>query len=172
MLAAAVCLLSWRSVAWQRAVATAGVLGLLASAAALVVAVDRHGMLCVQVGGWPAPFGITLAADRFSAIMVALAGVMGTVVCLFSLQDATRREAHRGFFPLLLVLLTGVSGAFLTGDLFNLYVWFEVLLIASFCVSGAGGRPGASRGRGQVRHAQSGGLDAVPLGHGRALRRD
>lgn len=139
LLAAAACLLAWRSVAWQRAVATLGVLGLLASAAALVVAADRHEIVHVQVGSWSAPFGITLAADRFSAIMVALAGVMGLVVCLFSLYEATRRDIHRGFFPLLLVLLTGVSGAFLTGDLFNLYVWFEVLLIASFVLLGLGG---------------------------------
>ncbi|MEM6854043.1 MAG: proton-conducting transporter membrane subunit [Planctomycetota bacterium] len=141
LLAAAACLLAWRSVAWQRGVAVVGVVGLLASAIALVIAADRHEIVHVQVGSWAAPFGITLAADRFSAVMVALAGVMGLVVCLFSLFEATRRDIHRGFFPLLLVLLTGVSGAFLTGDLFNLYVWFEVLLIASFVLLGlSGGR--------------------------------
>ncbi len=139
LLSAAMCLLAWRSVVWQRTVAAVGATGLLASAVALLVAVDRHDLIHVQVGDWPAPFGITLAADRFSAIMVALAGVMGLVVCWFSLYEATRREVHRGFFPLVLVLLTGVSGAFLTGDLFNLYVWFEVLLIASFVLLGLGG---------------------------------
>ncbi|MEM7625373.1 MAG: proton-conducting transporter membrane subunit [Planctomycetota bacterium] len=142
LLAAAACLVAWRSLTWQRGVATLGVLGLLGSAAALLVAVDRHDLVHVQVGGWPAPFGITLAADRLSAVMVALAGVMGLVVCLFSLYEASRRDVHRGFFPLVLVLLGGVSGAFLTGDLFNLYVWFEVLLIASFVLlSLGGGRP-------------------------------
>lgn len=142
LLSAALCLLAWRSVVWQRVVATLGAAGLLASAVALLVAVDRHGFVLVQVGSWPAPFGITLVADRFSAIMVALAGVMGLMVCLFSIYEAKRRDVHRGFFPLVLVLLTGVSGAFLTGDLFNLYVWFEVLLIASFVLLGlGGGRP-------------------------------
>lgn len=142
LLAAAACLLAWRSVAWQRLIATLGAVGLLIGAVALMSAVDRHEMLYVQIGNWSAPFGITLAADRFSAVMVALAGVMGLLVCLFSLHEATRRDVHRGFFPLLLVLLAGVSGAFLTGDLFNLYVWFEVLLIASFVLLGlGGGRP-------------------------------
>ncbi|MEO1237686.1 MAG: proton-conducting transporter membrane subunit [Planctomycetota bacterium] len=139
LLAAAACLLGRRSFAWQRGVAVAGAVGLLGSGLALVVAADRVGVIAVQVGGWSAPFGITLAADRFGAVMVLLAGVMGLVVCLFSLFEATRRDIHRGFFPLLLVLLAGVSGAFLTGDLFNLYVWFEVLLISSFVLLSLGG---------------------------------
>ncbi|MEM8738767.1 MAG: proton-conducting transporter membrane subunit [Planctomycetota bacterium] len=139
LLSAAACLVVGRSVAWQRRVAVVGVAGLLASAAGLLIAVDRHEILVVQVGSWPAPFGITLAADRFGAIMVMLAAVMGAVVCLFSLYETSRQAVHRGFFPLLLVLLGGVSGAFLTGDLFNLYVWFEVLLISSFVLLSLGG---------------------------------
>ncbi|MEM1109618.1 MAG: proton-conducting transporter membrane subunit [Planctomycetota bacterium] len=139
MFAAAAAMLAWRSVAWQRGVAVAGMGGLLASALALLFTVDREGFVLVQVGSWPAPFGITLVADRFSAIMVTLAAVMGFLVCLFSLHEANRRDVHRGFFALLLVLLSGVSGAFLTGDLFNLYVWFEVLLISSFVLLSLGG---------------------------------
>jgi multicomponent Na+:H+ antiporter subunit D len=142
LLAAAACLLSWRSVAWQRSLAVVGAFGLLVSAIVLVGVVDRREIVHVQVGSWAAPFGITLAADRFGAVMVLLAAFMGALVTLFSLYEARRRDVHRGFFPLLLVLLGGVSGAFLTGDLFNLYVWFEVLLIASFVLlSLGGGRP-------------------------------
>ncbi|MBB6428443.1 proton-conducting transporter transmembrane domain-containing protein [Algisphaera agarilytica] len=141
LLAAAACLLSWRSVLWQRVASTIGAVGLLGSAIALLITADRHDIVTVQIGSWSAPFGITLVADRFSAIMVLLAGTMGLLVCLFSLFEATRRDVHRGFFPLLLILLAGVCGAFLTGDLFNLYVWFEVLLIASFVLLGlVGGR--------------------------------
>jgi len=139
LVSAAACLLAWRSLWWQRAMALLGATGLLGSAAALVLAADRAGILHMQMGNWPAPFGITFAADRFSAIMVGLAGVMGVVVCLFTCADAGHREARRGFFPVLMVLLAGVCGAFLTGDLFNLYVWFEVLLIASFVLLGMGG---------------------------------
>ncbi|MEM9882912.1 MAG: proton-conducting transporter membrane subunit [Planctomycetota bacterium] len=139
LLAAAAGLLGWRSVVWQRVVGVTGCVGLLAAAVAQIVAVDRQGMIVLQVGAWPAPFGITLAADRFGAVMVGLAAFMGLMVCVFSLAEATRRDVHRGFFPLLLVLLGGVGGAFLTGDLFNLYVWFEVLLIASFVLISLGG---------------------------------
>ncbi len=138
LLAAAASLLAWRSVLWQRTMMIVGTGGLFLSAAALLVTVDRVEMLHTQVGDWPAPFGITLAADRLSAIMVALAGTMGLVVGLSCLGDDTSRRSRRGFAPLLLVLLGGVCGAFLTGDLFNLYVWFEVMLIASFVLLSLG----------------------------------
>ncbi|NBC11171.1 MAG: Na+/H+ antiporter subunit D [Planctomycetes bacterium] len=138
LLGAAASLLAWRSVAWQRAMLLAGTGGLFLSAGALLVTIDHVEMLHTQMGGWPAPFGITLAADRLSAIMVALAGTMGLIVGLTSFSEDTRRRSRRGFVPLLLVLLAGVCGAFLTGDLFNLYVWFEVLLIASFVLLSLG----------------------------------
>jgi multicomponent Na+:H+ antiporter subunit D len=142
LLCAAGCLVAHRSPAWQRGLAVVGAAGLLGSAIALVATVARHDYVHLQVGSWAAPMGITLIADRFGAIMVLLAAVMGSIVCWFSLYEARLRDVHRGFFPLLLVLLGGVSGAFLTGDLFNLYVWFEVLLIASFVLlSLGGGRP-------------------------------
>ena len=73
-----------------------------------------------------------MVADLFSAIMVVLAGLMGMAVAVYSLADIDARREHYGYYPLFHILLLGVCGAFLTGDLFNLYVWFEVLLIASF----------------------------------------
>lgn len=142
LLAGAAALACWRSLPAQRVIACAGAVGLLVAGACLVYVVDQRDMLHVQVGNWPAPFGITLAADRLSAIMVALAGVMVTVVCCFMASDARPAETRRGFFVALMVLLAGCCGAFLTGDLFNLYVWFEVLLIASFVLLSLGaGRP-------------------------------
>jgi multicomponent Na+:H+ antiporter subunit D len=113
---------------WLTVVGTAGLLvvGLL------LVATVRETPVAVQMGNWPAPFGITLVADLFSAIMVALTGIMGFGVAIYALVDVNLRDTRLGFYTLYNVLLTGVSGAFVTGDLFNLYVWFEVLLIASF----------------------------------------
>jgi multicomponent Na+:H+ antiporter subunit D len=99
------------------------------------------GILTLQAGGWPAPFGITLVADLLGAIMVVLTALMGLAVLLYSAAPAgldARREAY-GYYPLVHVLLLGLCGAFLTGDLFNLYVWFEVLLIASFVLLTLGG---------------------------------
>ncbi len=83
------------------------------------------------VGDWPAPFGIVLVLDRLAALMVVLTAVLALVVlCHALLTGVDRRGWH--FHPLFQFLLTGLNGAFLTGDLFNLFVFFEVLLIASY----------------------------------------
>ena len=92
-----------------------------------------------QTGAWPAPFGITLVADLFSAIMVVLAGLVGLAVRPILPGDHGPGAGAFGYYPLVHVLLLGVCGAFLTGDLFNLYVWFEVMLMASFVLLALGG---------------------------------
>jgi multicomponent Na+:H+ antiporter subunit D len=138
---AAVAFAAWRHPRVQAALSMAGAAALLASAVALVAAVHARGILTVQAGGWPAPFGITLVADGFGALMAALAAIVGAAVLVYSLDDADASRKAFGYHPLVHVLLAGVCGAFLTGDLFNLYVWFEVLLIASFVLLTLGGRP-------------------------------
>ena len=136
---AAVSLAAWRRTALHRILAVVGTAALLAAGLALLAAVREHGILVTQAGAWPAPFGITLVADLFSAVMVALAGLVGLVVVLFSLATMDRGREAFGYYPLVLVLLLGVCGAFLTGDIFNLYVWFEVMLMASFVLLALGG---------------------------------
>lgn len=106
----------------------------------LVSVVDTVDYIVLQSGGWAAPFGISLVADRFSAIMVSVSSFMGFGVAWYAVGEIDTGRLRRYFFPLYLVLLFGVNGAFLTGDLFNLYVWFEVMLIASFILMAAGGR--------------------------------
>jgi multicomponent Na+:H+ antiporter subunit D len=137
--AAALSLLAWRSRVAQRWLGAAGAAGLLAAAVALLAAVAGGGIQALQAGAWPAPFGITLVADLFAAIMVLLAAISGLAVTVYALFAADRRREAFGYYPLLLVLLMGVCGAFLAGDLFNLYVWFEVLLMASFVLLALGG---------------------------------
>jgi multicomponent Na+:H+ antiporter subunit D len=132
-------LLAWRWRRVQRWVSLIGAVALLHSALTLLASVWRDGIQAVQTGGWPAPFGITLVADLFSAIMVALAGLMGLAVAVYSLTSMDARREAFGYYPLLHILLMGVCGAFLTGDMFNLYVWFEVMLIASFVLLVLGG---------------------------------
>lgn len=136
---AVACLLCRKSLRAQRALAVVGAGALLAAGLGLLAAVWRGGIAAVQVGGWPAPFGITLVADVFSAIMVVLAGLMGFSVAVFSLGTMDHARERFGYYPLFNILLMGVCGAFLTGDLFNLYVWFEVMLIASFVLLVLGG---------------------------------
>jgi len=91
------------------------------------------------LGNWPAPFGIVLVLDRLTAIMLVLTAVLGLFVLLYSINGCDRRGEH--FHPLFQFQLMGLNGAFLTGDLFNLFVFFEILLIASYglMVHGGGG---------------------------------
>ncbi|WP_122090250.1 complex I subunit 5 family protein [Halalkalicoccus subterraneus] len=85
-----------------------------------------------QLGGWPAPFGITLVADALSAFMLTMAAVVGVGALVFSVSYMPPDEQRVFYHPLFHALLLGVTGAFLTGDLFNLFVWFEVMLMASY----------------------------------------
>ena len=123
----------------RRAASVGGAALLLAVAATLLHRVDTAGIQVMQVGAWPAPYGISLVADLLAAIMVLLTGITGLAVAIYSLGSIDEpRDAH-GYHPLFHVLLMGVSMAFLTGDLFNLYVAFEVMLMASFVLLALGG---------------------------------
>jgi multicomponent Na+:H+ antiporter subunit D len=129
---AAILLLTRRWPALQRWIGLAGATALLASTAVVFGRVNSDGIQVLQIGGWPAPFGITLVADLLSALLLVAVGIVAVAVsgAAFAGVDP-RREAY-GYHPLTQILLMGVSGAFLTGDFFNLYVWFEVMLVASF----------------------------------------
>jgi len=123
----------------QRTLAAIGILALTGVGTKLLCTVYRQGVQAVQIGQWPAPQGITLVADLFSAIMVLVAAITGLAVIFYSLAHMdSQRESH-GYYVLFNFLLMGVCGAFLTGDLFNLYVWFEVMLISSFVLMSLGG---------------------------------
>lgn len=98
------------------------------------------GPQAMTMGKWLPPFGISFTADIMGAAF-ALAGAVVTLVVLIYVQsDIASREVRYGFHSMVLLLLAGVTGAFLTGDLFNLYVWFELMLIASFGLLIMGGR--------------------------------
>jgi multicomponent Na+:H+ antiporter subunit D len=133
-------LLAWNQRKFQRVAGICSTALLTLVAVLLLREVQQHGILSAQAGNWPAPFGITLVADTFSALMLLATGLMGLCVTVYSLADADADQEERGYHPLLQVLLLGICGSFLTGDLFNLYVWFEVMLIASFVLLALGGK--------------------------------
>ncbi len=114
------------------------VLQLLISFVLLDMVLSR-GILSVQLGSWSAPFGITFVADLLSALMVVITGFVGFFIGLYSLSQTDKNVIRFGFYPLIQFLLAGVSGACLTGDFFNLFVWFEVMLMASFVLIVLGG---------------------------------
>lgn len=133
------CIFANRSRPLQRAFSLLGTGALLVVAIKLLADVSAQGIQVAQAGGWPAPYGITLVADRLSALMVVLAGIIGFAVAIYSLASIDAPREAFGYYPLYHFLLMGVCGAFLAGDLFNLYVWFEVMLMASFVLMALGG---------------------------------
>jgi len=132
LLAAALLLVVPARAVLQRSVALTASAGQLIAGLALFRQVQVDGYLVLQVSDWAAPFGITLVADVLSSILVVAVGIVGVAVGASSFAGVDPRREAYGYHPLIQVLLMGVAGAFLTGDLFNLYVWFEVMLMASF----------------------------------------
>jgi multicomponent K+:H+ antiporter subunit D len=116
----------------QRVLALVSGAALVLLGALLVAHCAETGEQAYALGAWPAPFGIVLVADRAAALLVAVTAVVGFAALLAALGDWDARGPY--FHPLLQLELAGLNGAFLTGDLFNLFVSFELLLIASFCL--------------------------------------
>jgi len=125
----------------QRLIGVACLIAVTASSVVLLLRIDRDGTSAVQVGGWDAPIGITLVADRLSAIMLLIAVLMLLAVLVYAIGQPGAEEHHVGFHPVYLLLTAGVAWAFLTGDLFNLFVAFEVMLTSSYVLITLGGRP-------------------------------
>ena len=124
----------------QRAIALTVLSANAAMAVVLLVEVDRDGPVSVQAGGWAAPVGITFVADRLSAIMLVVASLMLLAVLVYAIGQPGAERNHVGFQSVYLVLAAGVSAAFLTGDLFNLFVSIEMMLTASYVLITLGGR--------------------------------
>ena len=116
----------------QRLVGVFGALALFASSIGLMFEVWQRGPLAAVIAGWTPPLGIALVADTLAAVMVLVTGLLGACVSVYALGDVSEKVEQRGYLPLHHVLLAGACGSFLTADLFNLFVWFEVLLGASF----------------------------------------
>jgi multicomponent Na+:H+ antiporter subunit D len=137
--AGALCLLIWGRARIQAAVAIIALVAMLLSSVALLVRADSGAIDVMHFGAWDAPVGITFVADRLGAMMTVLAAITGLAAAIFSIGSLDAPRARGGHYPLLLTLVGAVAGAFLTGDLFNLYVWFELLLLSSFVLLTLGG---------------------------------
>jgi len=104
---------------------------------ALLLTVQAEGTQVYAIGDWSAPFGIVLVADPLSTLLVCLTALLGVVCTLYACAGDDEKGSF--FHPLVHFLILGVNGAFLTGDVFNLFVFFEVLLIASYSLLMHGG---------------------------------
>ena len=140
--AAGLALALWRHRRAQGVISVVALSGVLVTSVALLAAVDS-GPLVLDVGGWAAPVGIPLVADRLSALMLTISAAVMLAVLVYSLAQGTEYGDEDTpiaiFHPTYLVLAAGVANAFLSGDLFNLYVGFEILLAASYVLITLGG---------------------------------
>lgn len=93
----------------------------------------------LQLGNWAAPYGISLVADMFSLLLVLITSIVVLCCLLYAFASIGRERELNYFYPLVLFLLTGINGCFLTGDIFNLFVFFEVTLVASYVLISLGG---------------------------------
>ncbi len=132
LLGAALCVLFLRRPLVRTVVAFAATGGLVVVAVALLAAADGNGPVVASLGGWPAPVGITLVGDRFGAIILTVSALMLFAVLAYSTSQLGADPPDRSFHAVYLALAGGVVLSILTGDLFNLYVGFEIMLIASY----------------------------------------
>lgn len=125
------------SIERQRVAALFAMLVLLVISATLLQVTHTQATQLYFLGDWKPPFGILFVADRMSAMLVLLTGILALGAMLYATGGEDKTGMH--FYPLFLFQITGINGAFLTGDLFNLFVFFEVLLIASYSLLIHGG---------------------------------
>lgn len=139
-------LLFWKKYNTQKWISISGSGLALFLAIGLFGKVWNQGIHILNAANWKAPFGIVFVADVFSSTMVLLASIAAFAVSIYAAASVSRQRATYGFYPVFHFLIMGLNGAFLTGDIFNLYVWFEVIIISSFVLLTLGGRKGQIEG--------------------------
>jgi multicomponent Na+:H+ antiporter subunit D len=135
------CLFCFRSLLAQRLITVGACMAYTYLGYQLMVATKDGALVVHQLGSWVAPFGIVYAVDLFGSIMVLVSGGLSLAISIFSLSALPAELEKRFFHPNFHFLLMGVFGAFTTGDIFNLYVCFELLLLSSFVLLVLGNRP-------------------------------
>ncbi|WP_321335811.1 Na+/H+ antiporter subunit D [Breoghania sp.] len=132
ILGGVVCLLTRKKTHIQPRIAIATLALLVLSNFSLLGRVMDQGVINMVMGQWLPPYGIAFTVDPTGAMLALIASVVAFATALYGVGDSDAISRRYGFYPFLMLLMTGVSGTFLTGDIFNMYVWFEVLLISSF----------------------------------------
>ncbi|MEC4114470.1 proton-conducting transporter transmembrane domain-containing protein [Myroides pelagicus] len=140
MLTAIVLMFFWKKIRAQKTISIIGNSIAFLVSLQLSISVWQNGNMTLQVGGWEAPFGITFVSDMLSATMVMLTALVSLCVGIYSTEAINTSRIRYGYFVIFHFLIMGLNGAFLTGDIFNLYVWFEVVIISSFVLLTLGGK--------------------------------
>lgn len=133
----------------QRGVGLVTLVAVLGISIALLAGVESNGIAIAAIGGWTGPIGITLVADLFSTMMLVVSASVLLAVLVYAIGTPRTRDDHRIFHPTYLILAAGAAMSLLTGDLFNLFVAFEIMLAASYVLITLGGS------RKQLRHGST-----------------
>ncbi|WP_409288103.1 Na+/H+ antiporter subunit D [Peribacillus sp. SCS-37] len=128
-----------KNIPWQRGVSLAGSIMTMIAAILLTYQVYSNGIQTMDLSGWEAPFGITLVSDMLSAILVLTTSIIGLACLVYSFSTIGEAREKFYYYPIFSFLIVGVNGAFSTGDIFNLFVFFEVMLMSSYVLLVLGG---------------------------------
>ncbi|MGR3765568.1 Na+/H+ antiporter subunit D [Rossellomorea sp. NS-SX7] len=129
----------------QRGISVVSTLATVASSLVLINKIHRDGIQTIALGSWKAPFGIILVSDMLSALLVTTTSIITLVVLFYSFKSIGMDRERFYYYPIVQFLLVGVNGAFTTGDIFNLFVFFEVMLMSSYVLLVLGGTKGQLR---------------------------
>lgn len=128
-----------KKIAYQRITTLLGLLISILCAFGLVANVYENGPQTVTLGNWPAPFGITMVSDMVSALLVLTTLILTFFIVWYGFESIRKEREQFFYYPAVMFIIVGVNGAFTTGDIFNLFVFFEVLLMASYLLIVLGG---------------------------------
>ncbi|TFE03775.1 Na+/H+ antiporter subunit D [Jeotgalibacillus salarius] len=129
----------------QRTIALIGIAGTIIASIVLAAEVKANGIQTVNLGSWPAPYGIPLVSDMLSVLLVLTSSILTFFVVWYAIYYMNESYERFFFYIGVMFLLVGINGAFTTGDIFNLFVFFEVFLIASYMLIVLGGKSGQLR---------------------------
>ena len=124
----------------QRVFSIVSIVGLITVSIIILNLIQAEGILRLDFGGWLPPFGISFVADSFSMLLVLTTGIVTGILLIYAFSSIGRAHENMFFYPFVFFLIAGVNGSFLTGDLFNLFVCFEVMLLSSYVLITLGGR--------------------------------
>lgn len=124
----------------QKFLTFASMIAILIISIILLVEIQNDGIITLDFGSWEAPFGIAFVADSFATLLVITTSLISSIILLFAFQTISKEREQLYFYSFVNFLIAGVNGSFLTGDLFNLFVTFEVMLLASYALITLGGK--------------------------------
>lgn len=140
LVTAVISLFLWGKVLPQKILSLIGSIFVLISSILIFSLNQKWGSIILFAGNWKPPYGITFVTDTLSTVMLLLTSIVGIAISIYSFSAISENRIKFGYFPIFHFLLMGLSGTFLTGDIFNMYVWFEIVIISSFVLLTLGGK--------------------------------